>query len=125
MDYEQFENLEQEVFLDSFYPYDAVRLILNPLEQEDYPVVRKLTKNGLKDGIEDFLKKEGSSYLYRSDLSRFCFDDSVAQRILERFRPLHFSFDDADIYANDVCRTYRIFIYNESRDRFLNHFNAE
>ena len=125
MNYEEFEDSEQEIFLDIYYDYKNAKLILTSLQEENYPFVRERTKKGIKKGIEDFLRENSSPNLYSSDLSEFCFDNSVEQRVAEEVQALHLNLYNIQLYAQDVCQTYRMFVYNESRDRFLNLSEAK
>ena len=126
MDYKKFEDSEQEIFMNKFYNYEDTKLILTSIQQIDYPIIRENTKKGIKKGIEDFLEKEGiSSTLYRSNLSDFCFDNSVSHRVIEKMKSLNLDLDDIQKYAKDVFQTYSMFVYNESRDRFINLSDAE
>lgn len=126
MDYKKFEDSEQEIFMNKFYNYEDTKLILTSIQQIDYPIIRENTKKGIKKGIEDFLEKDGiSSTLYKSNLSDFCFDNSVSHRVIEKMKSLNLDLDDIQKYAKDVFQTYSMFVYNESRDRFINLSDAE
>lgn len=119
MDYREFEDLEQEIFLDKHYKYESVRLLIPNLHKTDYQPLREKTKKGIKAGINDFLtSQEDTSTLYLSDLAQFCFDNSTESRIKEELISTGLNQDNLDIYTKDVCESFRGFVYNESKNRF-------
>ena len=126
MNYEEFEENELELFLTEYYNYEETKKILPSLQKKDYQTVREKTKKGIKKGIQAFLEKEKvSCHLYESDLGKFCFDNSTAHMTAIEVLSLDIGLDlldDLKAYANDVCLTYRMYVYNDSRDRFLSVF---
>ncbi|MCH8003955.1 MAG: hypothetical protein IH934_04975 [Nanoarchaeota archaeon] len=125
MDYKQFEDLEQDRFLNQHYGYDNMRQILTNLQPIDHPIVKDETKRGIKEGVEDFLKSNGNpDSLYLSDLSAFCFDDSTYKRVAQQLNDLHPNLNCVEAFAEDVCETYRMFVYNESYSRLQQEVNS-
>ncbi len=121
MDIKSFEDTEMEQFLDKYYDIESTRLILTKITPTLYPSVRSKTKRGLQKGIEDFLEKQPTppTSIYHADLRAFCLDDSTSKRIKEELEKMAFSSNERRDYANDVCKTYRVFMYNESSDRLM------
>jgi hypothetical protein len=121
MDYKEFEEQEQELFIDKFYPYEHSSLILTNLKQEDYNDVREKTLEGIRSGIEKYLVQNGNeASVYLSDLGKFVFDSSVKDCIEEKLEAT--GLENISLYAEEVCDTYRMFIYNESSEKFLVQF---
>ena len=120
MNYKAFEESELENFMDKFYDYENTKLLLSPLNNKTYLIVREKTKKGIEEGIEQFLESQPDlPTLYMSDLTKFCFDESIKTKIIENLNLLPFNPEDKDVYAEDVCQTYRMFVYNESLDKFI------
>ncbi|MBU0459213.1 MAG: hypothetical protein KJ771_00225 [Nanoarchaeota archaeon] len=124
MDYAEFEESEQEKFLDEFYDYRNTELILTGLTREDYPAVRTFTKKGIKLGVEFFLacQPNNTKSLYLSDLIKFASDDSVQSNVASQIKSLNLDVENVDDYVLDVSQTYETFVFNESSERFRKLF---
>lgn len=123
MSYKDFEDQEQERFLDEHCSYLDSRLILTNLQEGDFPEVRKRTKKGIKMGVEDFLKTQGNpETLYISDLTKFCFDTSTQERVQEQLRDAELSLEGIPDFAKHVQGLYGTFVYNDSLTRFKEEF---
>ena len=116
--YKEFEDIEQEIFLNKYYNYEDTEKVLFQLSYQTYNLVRENTKEGIKEGVDEFLHKNNAPSLYKSNLNQFSTDESIEKRVKEKIDSIDVHLNFKDDYAKEVSETYRLFIYNESLDRF-------
>lgn len=133
----EFEDRERDRFLDVLYPQwnDATslrayvqRAFFHELNDCDYQLLRQETKQGLKDGVRDFLQRHdpGLRSLYEADLYKFCLDDATESTIKSQLERTKFVSEQSLIdYCREMCRGYRVFVYNDSYDKLEEMLNAE
>ena len=108
--------------VDKFHPFECTRLILTRLREESYADVRTKTKEGIRKGVEEFLERNGKEQtVCHADLGKFAFDESTKDSIEEKLRDS--GLDNISTYAENVCDSYRMFVYNESSQRFAEFFS--
>lgn len=110
---------ELDVFLDRYYDFGGARAVLVNLQREQYSLVRGATKEGLEQGVADFLEVQRrigkpAASLYEADITRFTWDTSTQSRIERCVAVVQPNLENILTYASDVCRTYGDFVLNDS-----------
>ena len=119
MNFKQFENAEQERFLDTYFNYKKTKSIIYNLDKQNYSKVRDSTKTGIQEGVEEFLcTQSNSKTLYLTDLTEFCTDNTISMRIKDNIMQLNPNLANISAYGEEVSQYYKLFIYNSSFDRF-------
>lgn len=133
----EFEDRERDRFLDVLYPQwnDAVslrayiqRAFFHELNDYDYQLLRQETKQGLKDGVRDFLQRHDPSpkSLYEADLYQFGLDDATESAVKSRLQRTRFAREGSlDDYCREMCQGYRGFVYNDSYNKLDEMISAE
>lgn len=126
-----FEEEEQEIFLNTFYPIAEVQdTFFEAVDPSSYQMLRQKTKEGLRQGLKNFLgqqnQQSASIYLAGPDvLYEFCSDDSTARAIREQLQDTSFGSQIyLDDYCRDICGGYRLYVLNESGNRYRERFEA-
>jgi hypothetical protein len=127
----RFEEEEQEIFWNTFYPVTEIQdTFFDAVDSCSYQILQQKTKEGLRQGVKNFLGRQGpppaSIYLVDPDvLYEFCFDDSTELAIRERLKDTCFGTHQyLDDYCKDVCGGYRLYVLNESGDRYRERFET-
>jgi len=126
---EEFETLERKLFLKKYYDYSQTQEVLGKLTKPQYNIIISETESGIKEGIDRFLKKQpvcekySANNLYLSNLAEFEWDNSIQEAIHQKLRLVtDISKRCKKEFSEDVCQTYRAFVYNESYKRFQKQF---
>ncbi|MFH1316341.1 MAG: hypothetical protein ABII01_02380 [Candidatus Woesearchaeota archaeon] len=120
MDFETFERLEIERFMDLFYDSTQIELLLRVLPGQ-LPLIRSVISDRIKRGNDDFTQLQGTETLYLSDLTEFYFDNRTREQILAGMHAI--PIDGAEIYSSDVAGAYKNFVYQDSLDKFRQQFS--
>ena len=126
----KFEEEEQMIFLDTFYPIAGIQDTFFEADPSSYQMLRQKTKEGLRQGVQNFLSRQNpqpaSIYLVNKDvLYEFCFDDFTELAIRERLKDTCFGTQRyLDDYCKDVCGGYRLYVLNQSGNRYRERFEA-
>lgn len=115
--YKAFEKREIKTFI-KHYSYRGIKEILTNLSTKQVNKVKELTKNGIEEGVEDYLKANNQASVYTSDLADFFYDDTIETKINEKITNFNSALENIEMYSNKIRRDYATFIYNESFDRF-------
>lgn len=124
----EFQESELELFLDTYVRYDDIRGIICELNEDDHPAVRDATKRGIKCGVKEFLAAvaPGEWIIYRANTRWFALDDRVQRHVQGCVGSLSLAsgLDESGVrdYARFVCENYRMFVYNESGEKFRELF---
>ena len=121
----EFQYKEQEIFLSNSYSAKEIGLMLQNFNPSDYFSVLLATKKGLEIGVEEFLKSHDKAQtIYESqDLREFTFDDSTGIAVASHIMGLELNLGNIPEFARDVCKSYSLFAYNESYERFKKEFD--
>jgi len=126
-----FEEKEQEIFLNTFYPITEIKdTFFEEVDTSSYQILRQKTKEGLRQGLQNFLGRQNqqSASIYLVDqevLYEFCSDDSTELAIREQLKDTSFGpHRYLDDYCRDICGGYRLYVLNDSGDRYRERFEA-
>lgn len=125
MDPQTFHMAEIDVFLRTYYRYENTSEVLRGLLRTEYPSVVDKTKAGIRNGAEEFVTRHGVTSIYMDGLESFVFDDTTERHIGAQVKRVGLQCvcdDDIAAYAGEVCKAYRLFVYNESGERFRMQF---
>jgi hypothetical protein len=119
MGYAEFEEEELDRFFREFYTYDDACLMFDDLKPEKWRDLTESTKRGIRSGIEDYLQTQDErDTIYHADLYTLVRDNILRPSIEKELD----AFGDVDDYADNVSKGYSLFLYNESRDKFMEIF---
>lgn len=122
----RFEDEERERYLSTYFPLEEVCHYFPRITAEKHALLLKDTGSGIQQGVQDYLQKNlpGTKTIYHADIRVFLEDDSVEMRLREKLRDKYPS-----RYFTDFCREagggYQAFLYNYSREIFLQKFTLE
>ncbi len=117
-----FYNKELDSFLERYVNLEKVKEVASSLTEQEYPFVRRAAREGIENGVSEFLGLGAPpENIYLSNLYEFMFDDSVEKRVLEALRKTNLSIgvEREEALASHVGESYKMFLYNESSDKFL------
>ncbi|MBR9691658.1 hypothetical protein GOV06_02635 [Candidatus Woesearchaeota archaeon] len=121
----EFEDKEQDRFLDEFYPIDNIKFYFGDnIHDSQYQILRSETKKGIKKGLEEFLEDNAPELksIYFGDwdiLSDFVYNDDTAKNIKLNISKLeHVDKAHIEEYGTEVCKSYGLFLYQNSFRKF-------
>lgn len=123
MDYKEFENKEQERFLNRFYNFRDVKPLIPNITLDIHPSVKAQTKKGIQQGIDRYMNEKSSvQTFYLTDMAEFYYNRSIAEEIAKNLQHTHKDLLNIEIYSKDVNEAYITFIYQDSIDKFNEKF---
>jgi len=119
-----YEDSEIDRFLHEELTCDKVLIYIPEINDSIYEAVQKATKNGIKKGIEDFLKNQEIqvSSLYLSKIGELVYTNYVIDGIKDSITQFSFNASDVSDYSEHFGRLFGTWVYQKSYDTFVERF---